>query len=290
MCAAPLVLAFSRHISKTALKRSNETGVWLSGLCGGTAAHQLFIADNTNDVVRSFDVRFARLDARDVFRCAVDEHLHDVAYCAESLTLFVATTGSRDISVRSFARTNLNGDWSVCHRMQRELEGNGKIFLRVLRDGTLIFGLTNTNEVHLCRVLPNRSIQHCAPLRLPAKHIGFDAQLNGNEKRLAAAFQDKSVALFRLDTEVAVLLSHVPIHYHTAKIILFCGETVVVGVGSMNEVQEAESFTTIGGRLQRDRQLLPRDDRLGISRWCFMDKTLYAWDWKSKDLLVYNSI
>ena len=49
-----------------------------------------------------------------------------------------------------------------------------------------------------------------------------------------------------------------------------------VGMASDDDVREAVSFTTTGGRLQRDRQLTPRDDRLKIFRWCFVERTLFA--------------
>ena len=58
-------LALSRCIPPDALRLPNETGMRLRGLSGGAAALELFLAEAHNNVVRAFDVRAARLDARD---------------------------------------------------------------------------------------------------------------------------------------------------------------------------------------------------------------------------------
>ena len=89
------LLSLSRSIPPDALRRQNETNVFLSGLCGGAAAHQLFLADF--NAVRAFDVRTGRLDARDTYTPPNGESVNDVAYSAESDSLFVAT-GHRDDS------------------------------------------------------------------------------------------------------------------------------------------------------------------------------------------------
>ena len=163
------------------------------------------------------------------------------------------------------------------------------IWLRVLRDGTLLCSQYGTDGIHVCRAHSDRSLQHCARVALPAKHRGFDAQLAGNERRLAAALSDGSVALFRVDTEPAALVQLSSVQLAGARIALFCGDSLLVGVATDDDVREAVSFTTTGGRLQRDRQLIPRDDRLDIYRWCFVEGTLFAWDYKSKELLLFNA-
>ena len=78
-----------------------------------------------NNVVRAFDVRTGRLDARDAYTPPNGEYVNDVAYSAESDSLFVATwhTDGSGVSVRSLRRTD--GQWSECHRMQLAPEGGG---------------------------------------------------------------------------------------------------------------------------------------------------------------------
>lgn len=53
------------------------------------------------------------------------------------------------------------------------------------------------------------TVKQCVSLTLPSYHLGLDAQLFGNKILLAAAFQDDSVTLFRLDEKRAVQLSQV---------------------------------------------------------------------------------
>ena len=280
-------LSLSRRIPPDALHRPNETSLYLFGLCGGAAAHWL------NRVVRAFDVRTGRLDARDAYTPPNGEHVHDVEYSAESDSLFVATYHTDGVIVRSLARRT-DGQWSECHLMQVAPEGDKWIHLRVLRDGTLFWSQCDTDAIHVCRA-NCRGIQ-CARVALPATHRGFDAQLAGNERRLAAALSDGSVALFRVDTEPAALVQLSRVMLAGANFPLFCGDSLLVVVatdsdtgGVVGEVKSFDSFTTTDGRLQSDRQLIPRDDRLFILSWSFVEGTLFAWDQNSKELLLFNA-
>ena len=97
------------------------------------------------------------------------------------------------------------------------------------------------------------------------------------------------MALFRVDTEPVELVQLSRVELAGARLTLFCGDSLLVGVATDNKVHEAVSFTSNGGHLQRDRQLIPRDDRLEIFRWCFVEGTLFAWDCQSKELLVFNA-
>ena len=94
-----------------------------------------------NNVVRAFDLSAERLDAGDVYRAeSTNESVLDVAYSAESDTLFVATRNNshpNDYVVRSFVRTN--NSWIPCHRMAFASKYNGRGMLRVLRDTILFF-------------------------------------------------------------------------------------------------------------------------------------------------------
>ena len=284
-------LSLSRRIPPDALHRSNETNLWLVALCGGAAAHELFLIDRFNAVC-AFDVRTGRLNALDVYTPPNGELVSDVAYSAESDSLFVATYYDSGVIVRSLARRT-DGQWSECHRMQLAPDGdNSRICLRVLRDGTLLCSQQYTDGIHVCRAHSDRSLQHCARVALPARHRGFDAQLAGNERRLAVALSDgsdRSVALFRVDTEPAALVQLSRVMLAGATDALFCGDSLLVLVAIGGYVVEAVSFTTTDGRLQRDRQLIPRDDRLDICSWCFVEGTLFAWDWNSKELLLFNA-
>ena len=78
-------LTLVRSIALEAGWRPNEERVWLRGLCGGPAAHELFLADSSNYAMRAFDVRAGRLDARDVYtatwtRVCMWEYVNDVVY------------------------------------------------------------------------------------------------------------------------------------------------------------------------------------------------------------------
>ena len=274
----------------------------LYGLCSGAAANELFLADWENNVVRAFDVRTGRLDARDAYMLPKGESVNDVAYTYsdESDSLFVASRHTDEsgsgITVRSLARRKLPSrsdlnecQWSECDRIQLAPNGTGYIWLRVLREGTLLCSQRDTDGIHVCRAHSDRSLQYCDPVVLPTKHVGFDAQLDGNEKRLAAALSDGSVALFRIDTEPVALVQLSRVTLSGARRALFCEDSLLVGVAPNGIVCEAMSFTMTDGGLQRDRKHIPRDDQLDIFRWCFAEGTLFAWHYKTGELLLFNS-
>ena len=294
-------LSLSRRIPPDALRRPNESNVCLVGLCGGAAAHELFLYVSWKNAVRALDVRTGRLDARDAYTPPNMEYVYDVAYSAESDSLFVATISRREIEfdvefsgsiVRSLARRT-DGQWSECHRMQLAPEGpeglDTRVYLRVLRDGTLLCSQFGTSGIHVCRAHSDRSLQHCARVALSVKHFGFDAQLVGNDRRLVATLLGSSVALFRIDTEPVALVQLSRLTLAGSRKALFCGDSLLVGVATDDHVREAVSFTTTDGRLEYDRQLIPRDDRLNICSWCFVEGTLFAWDFTSEELLLFNT-
>lgn len=262
--------------------------MWLYGLCGGGSAHELFIAGGEPSV-RAYDVRTGRL-APDAFRAPDEEKVNDVAFCVESDTLFVATF-LRDLSgliVRSLSRNNTEGEWTAAHRMQLPLESQQNIYLRVLRDGTLLCGQSGTDGIHMCRLLPDRSMQYCARVRLPKKHVGYDVQLVGDEKRLAAALQESVVALFRVDSELAVKLWSLSLPGASSP--MFCGNSLLVGMEMDYKVKSGMLLSLSGDRLQRDRQLIAYNHDLDLWRWCFVEGMIYAIDYYSKNILVYKCI
>ena len=159
--------------------------------------------------------------------------------------------------------------------------------MRVLRDGTLLCSEWFTDGIHVCLAQSDRSLQHCARVALPTKHRGFDAQLVGNERRLAVALCDGSVVLCRVNLAPVALEKLSFVKLVGARLALFCGDSLLVGVARDYKVQEAVSFSTTGGRLQRERQLIPHDDLLDLRSWCYVEGTLFAWDYTSKQLLQF---
>lgn len=311
MRTGPLVrsvakLTLERRIDSTALRRSGEN-VYLLGLTGGPpGARRLFLGDYRNSAVRSFDVQSGRLDASDTFTAQSHDPVHDVAYCAELDALFVATRYENSkIRVRSFGRNNSksDNDWSERDMIQQQHTENAKcVYLRVLRDATLFFGEGDSTGIYVCRVLSNLSMPHCVRVALPTDHWGFDVQLVDNERRLAAALTNGSVALFRVETDwtslsgQAVLLSLVPLA--DARNPVFLEDTLLIGVPVgptlmpwkfSGDVIQAISFSTNGGRLVRERQLITLNDQFRIICWCFAYGKLFAMIDKSRDILVFNS-
>ena len=86
-------LSFSRRIGNETLRRPNDRrlarGLWDWPV--GQQRTSCSSRTSGNDVVRAFDLRADRLDARDVYRAESGEYVSGVAYSAESDTLFVAT-------------------------------------------------------------------------------------------------------------------------------------------------------------------------------------------------------
>ena len=286
-------LRFIELISKHTLKRSHENFLFLCGLCAGVTEHELFLANSSSDsnVVRMFNLDAGKLEEVDAYQPLNVECVGDVAYSIVSDTLFVITWNQEriGITVRSFARKNL--EWRFCKKLELAEAKGRSLFLRVLSDDSLFCSMQKTDGVHVCRVQADRSIQHGSRVTLPSPHMGIDAQLVANEKRLVAALVNGLVVLYRVDENQAVQLSQILLP--RAQYPLFFGDNLLVGVASNQDfsVQEAKSFYITGGILRYDRQLIPRIDRLDIYRWCFqnINRTLYLWNFKSKELLLYKA-
>lgn len=276
----------STIISCGILHRSNEKEVFLNGMCRGAATDQLFLADSESGV-RALDVRAACLLERDVFLPPDGEKVNAVSYSKEFDALIVGTwhEDNSGISVRALFRTNADSEWTVGERFFLSHESHGHLYLRILSNGTIIFGQEGTDGVHVVRMLSDRTMKYWIRLQLPNKHKGIDAQLVGDEKRLAVAFLGE-VALFRVEKERVALLSRIPLLY--ANDPLFCGDMLLVGVAKDHKNGRGVLFSIADGKLKRDRQLIPYDKRNWFVSWCFSDGTIYAWDNFWKTLLGYK--
>ena len=83
------------------------------GMSAGAAADHLFLANNTNRVVRIFDVRSGQLDARDVYRCPAGENNVRRILCAHRHLRHHLRSGEAHYSL---VRPT-NSEWRVCHRL-----------------------------------------------------------------------------------------------------------------------------------------------------------------------------
>ena len=294
----PVVFTLFRRIPKTRLRRSNETAAEIVGLSGAATAHELFIADSANNVVRAFNLKEDRFVAPKVYTgsAASGEFVHDVAYNSEWRTLYVATLDlkSAKVRVRAFARTATG--WRDFHRLNFASDGNGRVLLRVLRDGSVFIGQLDSAKVLMCRVQTDRSIKHCTKRTLPEVHRGFDVLLADNELRLAVALQSGSVHLYRVYAERRALILRSNATLPGARSPLFCGETLLVGKASnktnatSNEFTGSVSFTFRDDRLQFHGQLDEAGDQSAISIWWFVKGSLYVIFSDNTDLSVYSML
>lgn len=274
--------------------------VIIYGLTGGAATNELFIADANSNVVHSFDEQTGVLNA--IVNVTRNEILHNVAYIAESDTLLIATCDSRrnGFFVYSLNRTNASSQWIVRdkEKFAEERLSFGRIYLRVLSDGTVFCGESGTDGVHVCRVETDRSIQNCERLTLTDKHSGFDVQLVGNERRLAAALRNKKVALFRLESERFVqLLSIDPFEsFPGARPInpLFIGNNLVVEMMEYNSANCTSiltySIADSGLQLQNDPRLIKLEDVQRITNWCFANGKLFTFVYENLSLVIYSVV
>ena len=260
------------------------------GLSGGAAAHELFIADFANNVVRAFNLRTERFVAPAVYTGSAEsfELVQDVAYSAEWRTLYVATLNYKqpNITVHSFTRTATG--WRMFDQKQLTSDGFNGVLLRVLRDGSVFVEQLESAIIHLCRVQVDRSIGNCIQLTLPEAHTGFDVRLTDKGILLAAALQSGFLSFYRLDAGRAFRLrskSSLP----GARSPLFCGDTLLVGAASDESDMSFTwlySFSVEEDRTM-DRILYEVGDPLAISLWWYVNDSIYAIDSNSKDLFVY---
>lgn len=292
-----LSFTFSRRIPQVSLKRLNENSAYLRGISVGAAAHELYFADRSNNLVRSFDVRSSKLDVRDAYRAERVEDVKDVAYSPESDTLFVSTRSQRGhdliTTVRLFLRTS--NEWREFDRVQYQTPGEFWHWplLRVVSGETLLCGTIHNDFINVYRVSANHSMLHSGRLQFPIQIFGFDIQqeLEGKQTLLAAVLVNGSVALYRVNSftdHSMQLLSLVALH--NARSVLFARDTLIIGVSSFEGYyfDDIFAFSIIGNRLKSERQLIARAEGLEIRSWCFVNGTLFAWDYVSRDLFIYN--
>lgn len=49
-------------------------------------------------------------------------------------------------------------------------------------------------------------------------------------------------------------------------------------------------FSTEGGLQLQNNKTIELQGAFGISSWCFVKEKLYAWDYKTQKLLIYNAV
>lgn len=311
-------LTFSRKIDVSALEDLNSTIV---GMTGEKSKHRLVFADTGSNMAHVLDLtkepprdRTNYLPTDIVFNEFGKGLIRDVAYNAKWNALFIATLQphSSGFHVRSytneqnFSHKIITNGWTfwnskpfellfaenenISQESNLELKKQVRIQLRLLHDGRLFIGQWDSNEIHVCRVQTDLSINDCEHVTLPDKHRGFDVQLVDNETWLVAALQNGNVPLFRLSVDnSAVQLSEVTLH--NAMMPLFCGNILLVGVSVSNArgfAQDVQSFCIGKGRPQyRDCKRFALNKPFEISSWCFVNETLFVWDNKSRHLLLY---
>lgn len=269
-------------------------------MCVGRTEHELFLADNWNKVVRSFDTQAGRLGVTDVYNTK-GHWVQDVAYNNESGTLFIATSEEPlKITVRSFGQTGRNDVWS--ERDQRSLEVQKEYtkdtYLRVLRNGShlaLLCGQRNNDFVHVCHMQTSHRFHECRRVTFAVLHYGFDVQLVGGEAHVAAA-HFSSATIWRLGSEND-LQQLTSISIDTSAPPLFMGHTLLVRTWNRSMLTSGEqnsaliSFSTVRRKLQRtELELFPREqNKLLFTSWCFANDTLFAWNPDSDSLLLFKA-
>ena len=261
-------------------------------MSAGVAADELFLADYANRVVRVFGVRTGPLDARDVYCCPAEENMMNVAYSAKTDTLCVITASEvKKHIVRSFGRTN--SEWRECRRLDIDGYDSGeRCCVSALSDGRLVFGVMRSSaELRVLAVDDSRAVTISARIRLPAEHVGFDAQLAGGETRLAVALgtgAEAAVALFRVAGDRAEELARCALA--GAWRPLFCGDSLLVcGRTANGSSMSGYALGKAGWRLERRCELLTDIGNRWFC-WCVVNDALVAWDGQSATLTTYSML
>ena len=221
-----------------------------------------------NEVVRAFDVRADRLDARDVYRAerrrvgverGVQRRVgHTVRRHAESTKLLMSPA-----CAHSPAQTTVGFFVTECIIRIEEIS-DITISMRVLRDGNLsVRSHTDTKWSSLVPRADRPVHSELHSTRTAGKTLwGSTCNSPTTGFGWPSLFTTGSVDLYRVDAERNVqLLSTATLIGGQMRMPLFCGDTLLVAVRNEYDYYEAVSFSIRGDRLQRDRQLITRDDR-----------------------------
>ena len=268
---------------------------------GGSAA-ELFLADSANGVVRAFDVRSGRLDARDAYRRSDgNQSIVSAAYSARSDTLFVCTSFWNPCPTLRPLVARANAEWRECHCLEVGVVFCG-IQLRALSDGSLVLIKVKAGGKSELQVLAADAARAMRQQRLVADtsvSADFDATLAAGGEIWLADAEKGAVAIHRVVEAGTRCRTEELSRCALANCWrpLFCGHDSLLAYARTADAagwEVHELGVGAGGRLEPRRAILCGRDLPGTEKWkcwpewCVANDALVAWNLEHRTLTSYS--
>lgn len=271
----------------------------MRGLSCGASRHELIFADWENEAVRTFDTRSKILQKIEYGYFWNRNNPTNVLYSAELNSLFIVNYHPRVIrlfnpddsfTILSFKRTQYGWDNREKLEIAATVKEQGMVNLRFLNDRTLFFGQLASKVIHVIHVEEDLSMEKLNKISLETQYNGFEAQLIEDEWRLAIAYANGSVSLYRVEVTKTLSYSLVLLSSDQlpgAHMVLFVNDTLLVTTRQLTTYDKIFSYSTIDGLLQDKLGIVPTTHS-NIDSWCFMNDKLFTWNYASKNIELYS--
>ena len=273
-------LVLESRIPKHILMRDGETEPNIYGMSYNSKLDELFLADNSNHVVRTLHLRGNSGELRDIYTRngnaqETSFYIFNVCYMNATDTLLVCMRESLDNWLITLCR---NGkEWTEAQRLQTE--ETGWMCSSVDKSRVLIGG-HNSTYLELLLVDSGHCITLVNRIYLKDRYKWFSAQTVGTAL-VALSCDDQSVRVNRLNgtqlDELARIKLNKPLQ------LLWLADRLLVTENNSKTVIWLE----VGDSLTTHRCELIAESEIEIASWCAVDEGMVIFDYKPKTLLYF---
>ena len=258
-------------------------------MCYNSAHDELFLADLTNDVVRSMHLRDNAVDLLDVYKVSADNEnttpiICSVCHMRDTDTLLVCSGEvSKTSSNQWLVALSRNGsDWSEAHRVQ--IQGTVKLCGSfALSDSRVLVGEYGSTYMELFRVESGPRVAH-SRIQLLEHYLDFSAT-SSSVTLVATCFKtDKWVRVYRLLGDWLEELAYIRFKKKEPCALLWLDDRIL-----LVETKNADSSAIIALEFV-GTQLLRRHEfnSCNVYRWCTANNGIAIVEIPSKDLLHFS--
>lgn len=242
-----------------------------------SARHELFLADNFNQVVRVIHLHDKPGDLGDVYRGSIPEtRILSVCHMSDSDTLLVCSNEKVNYLV---ALIRSGSGWREAQRVQTIIPGWICI---ALSESQVLIGQYGSKCLELYRVESGPIIERVHRLQLDTEYISFSATRD-TETRVAVSYLNSTTSEVRVHRLVDDRLEEVArTRVENPGFLLWLLDTLLATEGYDKSVHEIDVSTRL------DRELIAPDEGIRVESWCAVDDGLAIFDMNSKGLLHYK--
>ena len=285
-----LPLYLIRHIPKQTLIRNGEKDPSITGMSYNSARDEMFLADNSNRVVRAMRVRDNAGNLRDVYRVPHDtkSYVGSVCYMSNSDTLLVCSDEygpDRKWANWLLALSRNGSEWREAQRVQTDRLGSISC---ALSDSRVLIGENNSTYMKLFRVESGPRIARVHRIRVPEEYFSFSATC-GSETLVAMCYWEsvKSVRVHQLRGDRLEELTCIQLK-RPNRLLWLADRLLVADYDSEKQSDAVIELLMSNTRLERRRELIAASKNIDVGRWCATDDGIAIFDPKSNTILHYS--